>query len=373
MAKISIDSSNSGASKKSYGVVDKIELGEEHVWDITVDDEDHTYWSGGLLVSNCGEIWLPSMGCCCLGALVLPRFIKNGKVDWDKLDETVRVSVRFLDNVLTVNNYPLPEIKDMCEKERRIGLGVMGLHSMLMDLGLPYESQDSFDFVDKLFEKIKISAYHASVDLAIEKGPFPLYNHKMLDSGFMKGMKNSVKRRVKEYGVRNCALLTIAPTGTTSMVHGVTGGIEPLFAPAYIRRRFMKTDKAGEKKTIETLVVSKDYTDHPEIAQGAYDVSVRGHFEMQKVCQKHIDNATSKTINLPKDFPVSELSDIWLEYLDCMKGATFYREGSRENEPMSPIPLKQAKKIIESWGGETEFEQNYSLDCSKGTCDLPLP
>lgn len=357
--------------KTTYDIISKTHLGDFPVYDITVNAEDHTYWSGGLLVSNCGEIWLPNYGCCCLGALVLPRFVKNGKMNWDKLDETVRVAVRFLDNVLTVNHYPLNEIKEMCEKERRIGLGVMGLHSMLMDLGLPYESEESYALVDKLFDRIKVSAYHASIDLAIEKGPFPLYDPRMLESGFARTLKPSIRRRITDYGIRNCALLTIAPTGTTSMVHGVTGGIEPLFAPAYIRRRFVKTKNAGEKKHTETLVVSKDYTDHPDIAQGSYDVSVRGHFEMQKICQKHIDNAVSKTINLPRDFSVSALSEVWLDYLPHMKGSTFYREGSRENEPMQHVPLQDVKKLIDSWKGETEFEQSYVSDCPSGVCELP--
>lgn len=343
--------------------------GIEEVFDITVDDPDHTYWTGGLLVSNCGEIWLPAYGCCCLGALVLPRFVRNGRVDWDRLDETVRTGVRFLDNVLTMNTYPLPEIRQVCENERRIGLGVMGLHSMLMDLGMKYESPEAIEFIDKLFSKIKHSAYHASVDLAIEKGPFAGYTAEFLNSPFVKRLKPSVRTRIKEYGIRNCALLTIAPTGTTALVHNVTGGIEPLFAPVCFRRRFVKTDMAGEKKTQKTLIVSKDYLDHKELAQGAYDVSVRGHFEVQKTCQYHIDNAVSKTINLRKDFPVEELSDLWLEYLPYMKGSTFYREGSKKDEPLEYIPLEEIENVIKTWDGEIEYE-NETMDCPSGACEI---
>lgn len=347
--------------------VTKVQSGK--VWDISVDYKEHVFPSQWCYTGNCGEIWLPSYGCCCLGALVLPNFVKKGKFDFDLLDEITRKSVRFLDDVLTINHYPLPEIKAMCENERRIGLGVMGLHSMLMDLGMKYDSPESFEFVDKLFNKIKHSAYHASVDLAIEKGPFPLFDKKFLDSPFVKKLKPSLRNRIKEYGIRNCAMLTIAPTGTTSMVHGVSGGIETMFAPVFFRRRYVTTDQSGEKRLQKTLVVSKDYLDHKDIAQGAYDVSVRNHFEMQKVCQKHLDNACSKTINLPKDFPLGELSDIWLEYLPYMKGSTLYREGSRENEPMEFIPMDEAQDIIDNWKGEIEYE-NASLECPSGVCEL---
>ncbi len=331
----------------------------------------NTWYFHPLISTNpCGEIWLPAYGCCDLGALVLPRFVVDGKIDWDMLDESVRLGVRFLDNVLTINHYPLEAIKKVCERERRIGLGVMGLHSMLMDLGMKYESPEAFAFVDKLFDKIKTSAYHASVDLAIEKGPFPAFDKRMLDSAFIKTLKPSLRRRIAEYGTRNCAVLTIAPTGTTAMVQGVTAGIEPIFAPAHIRTRFLHGKKAGKAEMRRTLVISRDYVDHPELAQGAFDISVRGHFEMQKICQRHIDNAVSKTVNLPKDFPMDELSELWLEYLPHLKGSTFYREGSRENEPLQAIPLKDIQKVMDEWTEEKEYEDSFSIECPSGVCTI---
>lgn len=338
---------------------------------------NNVFYHWPLISTNpCGEIWLPAYGCCDLGALVLPRFVADGKMDWDMLDESVRLGVRFLDNVLDVNQYPLAEIERVCQEERRIGLGVMGLHSMLLDLGMRYDAPEAFEFVDKLFAFIKNTAYDASVTLAAEKGAFPAYKPELLKSGFAKTLKRGIRNKIKEHGLRNCALLTIAPTGTTSMVHSVTGGIEPVFSPVYIRRRRVVDSKQRESIT-ETLVVSQEYVDHPDLVQGAYDIHPRAHMEMQKIVQKHIDNAVSKTINLPKDFPVEELGDLWLEYLPWMKGSTFYREGSRETadsfEPMKHVPADQMSDMVLSWEGEIEYEIPDSMDCASGACEVKLP
>jgi ribonucleoside-diphosphate reductase alpha chain len=332
---------------------------------------NNLFYKYALPTTNpCGEQWLPSYGSCNLGALVLPRFVQNGKLDWDLLEDAIRVGIRFHDNVITVNNYPLPEMRMLADGERRIGFGVMGLHSMMLDLGLKYNSPEGLTFVDKLFAFIKHTAYDTSINIAIEKGPFPYYSPEFCDSGFMKTMKPAIRRKVREYGIRNCALLTIAPTGTTSMVHGVTGGIEPLFAPAYIRRR-KKIDEKANEYLVETLVISKEYVDHPELCQGAYDITPRDHMEMQKVVQKHLDSSLSKTVNLPKDFPVDELSDLWLEYLPFMKGSTFYRQGSRGQEPMMHVALDDVKRLLETWEGELEYETTDVVDdCASGSCDF---
>lgn len=319
----------------------------------------------------CGEIWLPGYGCCDLGALVLPNFVREGKMDWDLLDATISVAVRFLDDVLDVNEYPLPAIKEMAQGERRIGLGVMGLHSLLLDLGLAYNSNPALDFVYSLFKRIKNVAYQASVGLAKEKGPFPFYDARFLKSPFVKDLNLSVRKSIAEHGIRNCALLTIAPTGTTSMVHGVTSGIEPMFSPVYIRRRFVVGDTAGEKKTTRTLVVPKDYLDHPHLAQGAYDLTAREHFTMQAIVQKHIDNAVSKTINVPKDADIQELSSTWLEFLPKVKGTTIYREGSRGAEPLQYVKQDEVSELLRNWDGEVDYEGLDSTDCVSGVCEIP--
>jgi ribonucleoside-diphosphate reductase alpha chain len=336
---------------------------------------NNIFYRSPLVSTNpCGEIWLEPYGCCCLGAIVLSRFVSPGGLfDWEALEETVRVGVRFLDNVLTVNHYPFEKIKENCEQVRRIGLGVMGLHTMLLELGIKYSSTEATEFVDHLFAFIKHAAYDTSVNLAIEKGPFPAYQAEFVDSGFMQTMKPAIRRKVKEYGIRNCALLTVAPTGTTGIVAGVSTGIEPYMAAVYWRR--IKTvDDSLENVIKKVLVVEPAYEKYGELCEGAADISVDSHFKMQQVVQSHVDNAVSKTINLPTDYPMEDLSDVWLNYLPDLKGTTFYRWGSRENEPFQPVLLSDIPSVLESTPEEQikRKERNENeADCATGVCEIP--
>jgi ribonucleoside-diphosphate reductase alpha chain len=338
--------------------------------------ESNIYYFKPLVSTNpCGEIWLEEYGCCDLGALVLPRFVDSfGNFRWDELAQTIRAGVRFLDDVLSVNEYPLPEIRDNCNNVRRIGLGIMGLHDLLIQLGYRYSSASAKAFVDQLMGFIKITAYNASIDLAKEKGPFPAYQPEFLNSGFMRRMDDNIKKRIEQNGIRNCALLTIAPTGTTGMVSNVSTGIEPIFAAAYNRRFYTPTDDGSRVLDSEIVFnpLWKEFEAEGKdlsLLEGAYDVSPDNHFEMQVVCQQHIDNATSKTINLPANYGVDALADLWLSYLPQVKGTTFYRAGSRGMEPLEAIPLEEAKKMYASKYGSVT-EQNM-MDCPDGVCEIP--
>lgn len=336
---------------------------------------NNIYYHSPLVCTNpCGEIWLEPYGCCCLGALVLPRFVEDGDVNWEMLEDTVRSSVRFLDDVLTVNQYPLDRIKQNCEDVRRIGLGVMGLHTMLLELGLRYSSKQALGFVDRLFSFLKHSAYDTSIALAIEKGPFPAFKEEFCDSGFMKSMKPAIRRKVREYGIRNCALMTIAPTGTTGMVQGVSTGIEPYMAPVYWRKR--RTGSGQDESYDDVLVIEPAYEKYGDLCEGAADITPAQHFAMQCAVQPHIDNAVSKTINLPEDYPLGDLGELWLEHLPELKGTTFYRWGSRENEPFRPVKLADIPRTL----AETPEEQvrrkhvaadQNAMDCVNGSCDVP--
>jgi ribonucleoside-diphosphate reductase alpha chain len=337
----------------------------------TANEQNNIFYHKKLISTNpCGEIWLEAYGCCDLGALVLPRFVTDGVVDWEGLENTIRVGVRFLDDVLTVNQYPLQEIKENCEEVRRIGLGVLGLHSMLMKMGLKYSSPEAQDFTDSLFNFIKHSAYDSSIMLAVEKGPFPAYDEEFVDSGFMQKMKPAIRRKVREYGIRNCALLTVAPTGTTAMVCGTTSGIEPIMAPVYWRRMVKDVDKKNQNVAESVLVIEPAYEEFGELVEGAMDVPVEDHFQMQKVVQNHVDNAVSKTINLPTDYPLDNLSDLWLQYLPTLKGTTFYRFGSRENEPFNPVPHDEIEETISSTPEENirRKERGEQENCATGVC-----
>lgn len=356
--------------------------GEPGVLNGWLANQQNNIWFHKNLVSTnpCGEIWLEEYGCCDLGALVLPRFVNGfGQFDWDQFAQTIKTSVRFLDNVLSVNEYPLPEIRDNCQNVRRIGLGIMGLHSLLIKLGYRYSSTEAKLFVEQLMDFLKRTAYLASIELAEEKGQFPVLDReKFNNSGFMKKMPEYIRELVNIHGIRNCAVLTIAPTGTTGMVSNVSTGIEPLFSAAYWRR-FYRPTADGSRSLDKQLVVDplweqleregKDVS----VLEGAYDISPEAHFEMQRICQEHIDNATSKTINLPENYSVDTLSDLWLEYLPQLKGTTLYRAGSRGEEPLEAIPLLEARKMLQQniVHEDATINEQSMMDCVGDNCAVP--
>ncbi len=361
--------------------ITEIELTDikEDVWDISVYDKTHCFQISHCVTGNCGEIALSAYDCCCLGHLVLPRFIDGNNISWSNLGNTIRTAVRFLDNVLTVNTYPLPEMKEKSHKLRRIGLGTTGLADALTMLGYKYGSEESDKFVDKLYRFISKAAYEASVMLAVEKGMFPACNPKKhLESAFMKRMPAKIRSLVAEHGIRNCAILTQAPTGTVSILSGnCSSGIEPMFAPAYERRYWDKETRKTElvfHPLFEQYMKEGNPVDH---FVGSRDLSVREHMETQRIIQKHVDNAVSKTINIGYDYPIEEMSALWLEYLPSLKGTTFYRENTRgyfnketgemEPPPLTAISIEEAKRRF----NETHNVGSEQVEeCPSGVCSI---
>ena len=203
------------------------ESGEPGILNEGLANEMNNIWYYKKLISTnpCGEIWLEPYGCCDLGAINLVSHInpETNEIDWDMLADTVTVGVRFLDDVLDVNIYPLPEIEKNCQNVRRIGLGIMGLGHCLIKMGYRYDNGEGRKMVEKIMNYIKKRAYEASTYIAAEKGPFPVFDtEKFLESGFCKTLTKGIRAKIREYGIRNCALLTIAPTGTTSIVSGTS-------------------------------------------------------------------------------------------------------------------------------------------------------
>lgn len=345
-------------------------------WEL-VEHESNIYYIEKLTSTNpCGELALSAMEPCCLGHLVLSRFVTPSGIDYPRLGDTIRLAVRFLDDILTVNQFPLAEMKTKSHNLRRIGLGTTALADTLAMLGLRYGSEEANRAVDKLYRFISKAAYEASVLLAVEKGAFPLCNPALhAESGFMKRMPEKIRSLVREHGIRNCALLTQAPTGTVSILSGnCSSGIEPMFAPAYERRYW-----EGEVRKMELVY-------HPLFEQymregksvdhfvSARELSVREHLEVQRIVQLHVDNAVSKTINIPEDLPMEEMAEAWLEYLPTIKGATFYRENTRgfvnadgtlEEPPLKAISLTDARR---------RFTETHTVgsevDCASGQCTL---
>ena len=282
-------------------------------------------------------------------------------IDWKRLARTIRTGIRFLDNVLTVNHYPIEECKLAGERSRRIGLGTMGLHHMLIKLGIKYGSDKCIEFLERLYSTIRDEAYLASVYISRERGPFPEFHAKRyLSEEFAKTLPARIRMLIKEHGVRNAVMLTAAPTGTISMVHGASTGVEPIFAPMYNRRY---REGNAWKSTLVLDPMFKEALMNGESGYhivGAYDVTPREHMAVQASIQRYIDNAISKTINLPEDSSSETISRIALQFAPYLKGMTVYRAGSKGLEPLEALPLteeniEKARQLIASANAESEM------------------
>lgn len=311
----------------------------------------------------CGEQPLPAHGCCDLGAVLDSRCVKNpftedAYFDWELLRAATRVGVRFLDNVIDVTNYPLPEQRDEQLAKRRIGLGQSGLADAMHMLGMRYGSVRSIEFAEKVSREIAIEAYRTSALLAKEKGPFPLYNgDAILEQPFIKKLPEDVQELIRAHGLRNGVLLTIAPTGTTSIAYGNgSSGLEPVFAHS-MHRRVRKNNSDHEWDEYDEIAwgaklwltiqgqrlpyESVTLDDLPSYMNVCDDVRVHEHIRIQEVCQKWVDASISKTINVPESISFEEFKGVYqLAYESGCKGCTTYRpsdvRGSILSTPVSP-------------------------------------
>jgi ribonucleoside-diphosphate reductase alpha chain len=307
--------------------------GVETVYDLTVPDV-HAFAANGLVVHNCGEQGLPSWGVCNLGAIHLAKFVTpDREVQWDELGRAVRYAIRFLDNVIDGTPYFFDENAAQQLGERRVGLGTMGLGEMLIRLGLRYGSAESLRFIDRLYEFIASNAYLASADYAEEKGPFPRFDgDKLLQSGYMMAMPETVRQAVRTKGLRNVTLLTQAPTGTTGTMMDTSTGIEPFFSWTYFRKGRLGVHE-------ETVKVALDWqAAHPGQALPDYfvtamDLSPEEHVRVEAAIQRWIDSSISKTANLPADYTVEQTRELYeLMYKLGCKGGTVYRDSSRDEQ-----------------------------------------
>lgn len=320
----------------------------------------------------CGELPLPKFGNCCLGHINLANMYdeKRHDVDWKKFAKNVRIAIRFLDDVLTANHFPIPECRTVGENSRRIGLGVTGLHYLLIKLGFRYGSEKCLEFLDRLFATFRNEAYSASIEIAQEKGSFPAFDaDKFSKEEFFKQLPIRIQNSIKKSGIRNAVMLTIAPCGTNSMVLGVSSGVEPIFSPLY-KRRFREGNIWREELVADRLF-TEWYTQGKDLSNflGAYDISVKDHLAVQATIQKYIDSAISKTTNLPNNFPVEELSAIVLEYAPYVKGFTIYRAGSKGTEPLESIDITDKLKLADVMNTIVVSSQSIEA-CKNGACEL---
>jgi ribonucleoside-diphosphate reductase alpha chain len=250
---------------------------------------------------------------------------------------------------------------------------VTGLHYFLIKAGYRYGSEDCIEFLERLFATIRNEAYKASMYLAREKGSFPAYDFsKLRDEKFMKTLPPRIRSDIKKNGLRNAILLTVAPTGTISMVLGVSTGLEPIFAPVYKRRwRSGSTDVWNETLVIDPLF--KDlYLRGRDVSHcvGAYDVTPEEHIKVQSVVQQFIDSAVSKTCNLPATFSPEGLYDDLITYANDIKGFTFYRAGSRGNEPLEAVDISTIDLDALIKEGKMEILAQGVDTCKSGVCEI---
>ena len=358
-------------------VENAIESGEPGIFNIDFANEytNVSYFEDMPSTNPCGEEVLPAYGNCCLGHVNLANMISDdGKIDWKRMARTVKAGVRFLDNTLTVNHFPIEECKEVGERSRRIGLGVTGLHYFLIKAGYRYGSENCLEFVDRLFATIRNEAYKASSKIAQEKGSFPAYDWgKLKDEDFFKTLPSRIRQEIKTSGLRNAVLLTVAPTGTISMVLGVSTGLEPIFAPVYRRRWRTGTDGVWNETYVVDALFRKLYEEGKDVSHccGAYDVSPEEHIKVQSVVQSHIDSAVSKTCNLPADYKATqEVKDSLALYANEIKGFTFYRAGSRGNEPLQAVDVNtiDLDKLLAD--GTMESRSDGVDTCRDGVCEL---
>lgn len=304
-------------------------------------------------VNPCGEEGLPNWGVCNLCSINVAALVDDdGKMDYEELARIAKIGVRFQDNVIDADYYVFEEIREVQQKgERRIGLGSMGIGDALIKMKLRYGSPESLVEVDKIYRTIRDAAYEASVDLAREKGPFPKINKaKHVEGYFIKQLPEATKRKMKRYGVRNSMILQQAPTGTTSLLAGVSSGIEPVYEFEFTRK-----SRLGEHVLRHSLydiwyeAFKKSNGREPTKAErpsyfvSANDLSPEDHVYVQAAIQKYVDASISKTVNAPNSHTVEDVKRLYtLAYEQGCKGIAYMREGSRQGV----LTRKEEPKIV---------------------------
>ena len=289
------------------------------------------YYEEIRCVNPCGEQGLAPWNVCNLGAINLSAFVEQGQMDYERLADVSRVAMRFLDNVIDANEYFLEENEKAQLGTRRTGLGTMGLADALIKMKVAYGSEESLPVIERIYKTIRDAAYDASADNATEKGAFPMFeSDKYMQGRFIKRLPQAIQDKIRTQGTRNAVVLTQAPTGTTSLLAGVSSGIEPVYDFAMVRR-----DRTGEHILYHPLL--QDWRDkHPNEPTPHYfvaskDLTPEEHVRVQAIIQQYTDSSISKTVNAPHEHTVEQVQKLYrLAYEMGCKGITYYRDGSRD-------------------------------------------
>lgn len=337
--------------------------GEEEVFDVQVPGVN-AFDANALVAHNCGEQPLLAYDVCNLGSVNLGKFVKEGaaggmpedRVDWEALRQVVHLSTHFLDNVIDANKYPLPQITDLANRIRRIGLGVMGWADMLVRLGIPYSSTEGVEFARVVMAFVDEESKKASERLAKVRGVFPEWERSIWGPDATCARRPDGSRIRPERPLRNCNLTTVAPTGTISIFAGCSSGIEPLFAVAFLRNQagvlmpdvnpdFVARAKAEGWYSDELMqrIAEEGHIHFPEVPEEvqrtfvtAHDITPEWHVRMQAAYQESVDSAISKTTNFPNEATEEDVREIYeLAFRLGCKGVTVYRDGSRPMQVLS--------------------------------------
>ena len=307
-------------------------------WD-TMREYHNVEYAHPLVSTNpCAEQPLAAYTACNLGSVNISRFVDaNGVFDFEELSEVSRTATRFLDDVIDYNmdSHALPEIREAVTADRRVGLGITGLGDALVRMRVKYDSEQALEIVDQIMETLCRAAYQTSIDLAREKGPFPLFDWQGASkSKFMQALPEDLREQVRQFGLRNSTVITVPPVGTGSIVAQSSSGIEPIFCTSYKRRVKQEDGESfSEYKVYHPLIqeLFGDDEELPDYVVTSHDIDPYFRVRMQGTIQRWVDSSISSTVNLPTDVSIETVADIYMTaYKAGLKGITVYREGSRE-------------------------------------------
>lgn len=340
-----------------------------------------------VATNPCGEQPLAPYSVCNLAAVNLAEMAdKTTKsVDFEKLKQTVATGVRMQDNVIDATPYFLQENTDQAKGERRVGLGVMGLHDLLIHTETTYGSEAGNELVDQIFETIAVTAYRESVEIAKEKGSFPFLEGSNADetaflrdqfthTGYMKKMPEDLLEDIRAYGIRNSHLLTVAPTGSTGTMVGVSTGLEPYFSFSYYR-----SGRLGKFIEVKAQILQDYLDEHPEVSSdqlpewfiSSMELTPEAHADVQCVIQRWVDSSLSKTVNAPKGYTVDQVKRVYERlYHGGAKGGTVYVDGSRDSQVLTLKAEENDEYTVDLTGGETESEEKKSVMLVETITDL---